>query len=293
MWKYEQTEQQQRLNSDKFSLCCGNGKVKLPLLGETPPELKSLLDGTHSKSALFQKSPLLYNNAFAFSSVGAEWDKTINDGRGPFVCRVHGVIYHQMGSLFPEESKKAVFSQIYMYDNQQQVEEHLNFPNGPVQLDSEITNSLSLMMNRENALVDIYRQIRDRYRESDVIPTKIRLVANRVTDGRESNIPTNAFEFAGLVVNENLTNERDIVIQTKGGSFHRVSVLHPCFMSLQYPLLFPRGEDGYRIDILHAGITSKLENTRDVVTIRQYYCYRLQYREREGHTLIGGGRLFL
>lgn len=100
MWRYEQTEQQQRQKSDKFSLCCGNGKVLLPLLRETPPELKSLLDGTHDKSALFHKSIRLYNNAFAFTSIGAQWDKNINDGRGPFVCRVQGVIYHNMGSLF-------------------------------------------------------------------------------------------------------------------------------------------------------------------------------------------------
>lgn len=180
-----------------------------------------------------------------------------------------------------------------MYDNQQQLDERLNFPRGHDQLDSEITNSLSLMLNRENALVDIYRQVRDRFNESDVIPTHIRLVANRQTDGRQSNLPTNAFEFAGLVVNENLTDARDIVIQTKGGGFQKVSVLHPCFMSLQYPLLFPNGEDGYRNDILYAGVSAKSENTRDVVSIRQYYCYRLQYREREGHTLIGGGRLFL
>ncbi|XP_074331003.1 uncharacterized protein LOC141668175 [Apium graveolens] len=183
MWRYEQTEQQQRLKSDMFSLCCGNGKVLLPLLRETPPELKSLLDGTHDKSALFHKSSRLYNTAFGFTSWGAQWDKKINDGRGPFVYRVHGVIYHNMGSLFPEESKKPVFSQIYMHDNQQ-LEERLNFPNGNDKLDIEITNSLSVMLNRENALIDIYRQVRERFRESDVIPIHIRFVANRLTDGR-------------------------------------------------------------------------------------------------------------
>lgn len=293
MWRFEQTEQEQRLNSDKFYLCCGNGKVRLPLLKETPPELKSLLDGSNNKSALFKKSIRLYNNAFAFTSVGADMDKSINNGRGPFVCRIQGIIYHQMGSLFPEESSKAVFSQIYMYDNHQQFEERLNFPNGHDKLDIEITNSLSLMLHRDNALVDIYQQIRDRFKESDIVPAKIRLVANRETDGRETNIPTNAFEFAGLVANNNLNEGRDILIQTKGGHFHRVSVLHPCFMSLQYPLLFPFGEDGYRIDILYAGVSSRSKNGRDCVSIRAYYCYRLQYRAREGHSLIGGGRLFL
>ena len=293
MWKLEQTQQQQRVDSDKFSLCCANGKVRLPLLRETPPELKSLVDRSNDKSAEFYKYIRMYNYAFAFTSVGANMDKTINNGGGPYVCRVHGVIYHNMGSLFPESSTKPVFSQLYMYDNQQEFEERLNFPSGSDQLDPEITKSLSMMLHRENALVHNYKQLRDRFRESDIIPAKIRLVSNRETDGRENNIPPNAFEFAALVPNDNLTDSRDIVIQTKGGAFSRVSVLHPCYMSLQYPLLFPRGEDGYRTDILHAGVSCKSENKRDLVSIREYYCYRIHYRDMEGHSLIGGGRLFL
>ncbi|KAK1363608.1 hypothetical protein POM88_039169 [Heracleum sosnowskyi] len=114
MRRFEQTEKQQQLRSDKFSLCCGSGKVRLPLLRETPPELKSLLDGTNCKSTIFQNNSRLFNSALGFTSVGANMDKSINNGGGPFVYRLHGVLYHQMGSLFPQESKKAVFSQIYI-----------------------------------------------------------------------------------------------------------------------------------------------------------------------------------
>ncbi|XP_017227630.2 uncharacterized protein LOC108192562 isoform X3 [Daucus carota subsp. sativus] len=293
MWRFEQTEKEYLLKSNKFSLCCGNGKVRLPLLRETPSELKALLDRSNPKRTMFQNNIRMYNNAFGFTSVGANMDKSINNGRGPFVYRIHGVLYHQIGSLFAEESKKPVFSQIYMYDNQEQVSKHMNFPNSEEPLDSEITECLSVMLHRVNALVDIYRQVRDRYKESEVIPGKLRLIANRDTDGRESNVPTNAYDFAGLVANSNLADDRDIVVHPHDGFLHRISVLHPCYMSLQYPLLFPWGEDGFRIDILHSGVSEKSGNKRDVVTIREYYCYRLQYRDAEGHTLIGGGRLFL
>lgn len=53
MWKHEQTKKQQRINSNKFSLCCGSGKVRLPLLRETPPELKALLEATKKKVLSF------------------------------------------------------------------------------------------------------------------------------------------------------------------------------------------------------------------------------------------------
>lgn len=109
MWRFEQTGQHQKLKSNKFSLGCGNEKVRLPLLRETPPELKSLLDGTNHKSTLFKDNMRLYNSAFGFTSVGANIDRSINNGGGSFVYRVHGVLYHQMGTLFPQESKKTVF----------------------------------------------------------------------------------------------------------------------------------------------------------------------------------------
>ncbi|KAK1402506.1 hypothetical protein POM88_002111 [Heracleum sosnowskyi] len=180
MWRFEQTKKQKRTKSNKFSLCCGNGKVRLPLLRETPPELKTLLDGANNKSTSFRKSLRLYNNAFAFTSVGANVDREINNGGGPYVYRISGEVYHQIGSLHPEGSKKAVFSQIYMYDNQQQLEERLNFPNGDNRLDVEITESLSAMLNRDNALVDIYRNVRDRFKDIDIVPAQLHLTDKHV-----------------------------------------------------------------------------------------------------------------
>ncbi|KAK1388121.1 hypothetical protein POM88_016299 [Heracleum sosnowskyi] len=158
-------------------ICCDCGAL---MWRETPPELKTLLDGANNKSTSFRKSLRLYNNAFAFTSVGANVDREINNGGGPYVYRISGEVYHQIGSLHPEGSKKAVFSQIYMYDNQQQLEERLNFPNGDNRLDVEITESLSAMLNRDNALVDIYRNVRDRFKDTDIVPAQLHLTDKHV-----------------------------------------------------------------------------------------------------------------
>ncbi|XP_063936595.1 stress response protein NST1 isoform X2 [Daucus carota subsp. sativus] len=64
MWRFEQTEKECQLKSDKFSLCCGNGKVRLPLLRETPFEMKTLLDRSNPKRTIFQNNIRMYNNAF-------------------------------------------------------------------------------------------------------------------------------------------------------------------------------------------------------------------------------------
>ena len=38
---------------------------------------------------------------------------------------------------------------------------------------------------------------------------------------------------------------RDIVLRFRSGPLHRISDLHPAYAPLQYPLLFPYGENGW------------------------------------------------
>ena len=63
-------------------------------------------------------------------------------------------------------------------------------------------------------------------------------------------------------------------------------------MALQYPLLFPYGEDGYMFGIPYRTFVGGNSRKRKSVTMREYYAYRLQQRSHEGRTLLLGGRLF-
>lgn len=60
------------------------------------------------------------------------------------------------------------------------------------------------------------------------------------------------FEVATLIVGDfdAADAERDLIVETQIGYLQRVSMLSSAYLPLQYPLLFPRGEDGYRDDIL-------------------------------------------
>lgn len=51
---------------------------------------------------------------------------------------------------------------------------------------------------------------------------------------------------AGIMVgdNDDTCEKRDIIIDDKIHGLVRVSYVHPKLMALQYPLLFPLGEDG-------------------------------------------------
>ena len=72
--------------------------------------------------------------------------------------------------------------------------------------------------------------------------------------------------------------------------FRHIDELHPSYMSLAYPLIHPFGEDGYRLGIPLADKSSQTFK-RQSLTMCQYYCFRIQQRNNEGHTLLQGGRL--
>jgi len=63
-------------------------------------------------------------------------------------------------------------------------------------------------------------------------------------------------------------------------------------MAIEYPILFPYGEDGYRLNIRYRDTDDVEINDEDMVTMREYYAYRLQFREGQGNTVLLGGRLF-
>ncbi|KAH0713702.1 hypothetical protein KY289_009661 [Solanum tuberosum] len=90
-----------------------------------------------------------------------------------------------------------------------------------------------------------------------------------------------------------LTNanfQRDVIVEHPKNGLQRITDLHPSFMSMNYPLIHPYGEDGYRHGI-PLDSESKKTYTRTNLTMRQFYGYRIQQYLNEGHTLLQAGRL--
>jgi hypothetical protein len=63
-------------------------------------------------------------------------------------------------------------------------------------------------------------------------------------------------------------------------------------MALQYPLLFPYGEDGFNPKIAYVQNRGRIRTKRSYVTMREYYAHVSQYGRLEGLILIYSGRLF-
>ena len=120
LWKAESVRSQKAPNIC-YSLCCGYGKVELPKFKEAPHTYKNLFHSQDSKSRYFMENIRRYNSMFSFTSMGGKVDKSINNGRGPYVFRLSGENYHRLGSLLPSNGAKPKFSQLYIYDTDNEI----------------------------------------------------------------------------------------------------------------------------------------------------------------------------
>uniref|UniRef100_A0A803MTD1 ATP-dependent DNA helicase n=1 Tax=Chenopodium quinoa TaxID=63459 RepID=A0A803MTD1_CHEQI len=148
------------------------------------------------------------------------------------------------------------------------------------------------MFDEYNPLAQAFRVARNRFESNNQEAVKLRLIGGRETDGRTYNLPT-ASEVAALIIGDvgSSVGESDIIVETKSGQLQRLNELHPSYLPLQYPLLFPYGEDGYRLGIQLRDSTS-INRKRKKLTMREFFAFRIHEREDEVFTILWSRKLF-
>nr|XP_043619863.1 uncharacterized protein LOC122591677 [Erigeron canadensis] len=297
MWEAEMLRGNKNGKKRSFSLCCKNGQVQLPDAIEPPPLLRNLFKGSHTRSTNFMNNIRAYNTMFSFTSMGGKVDKSVQSGRGPYCFRLQGQICHRMGSLLPSAGEQPKFSQLYIHDSENEVQHRLNALSGTGvkrdDLDPGIINLLKNMLDSCNPLVKSFRMVRDCLEENDLQDVILKLISTREKDGRTYNLPT-VSEVAALIVGDidGLVDQRDIVVRTWSGFLQRIRELHPSYLALQYPLLFPFAKDGFRLGIKHRGIPDDCNKLKTNLTLREFFCYRIQDRIKPFSLITYAKKLF-
>ncbi|GJY53913.1 putative ribonuclease H-like domain-containing protein [Tanacetum coccineum] len=102
LWYEERSVKWYNPHNPKFTVCYGDGKVKLDYMREPPALLTALCDyNGGQRSKIFRKHIKLINSMFAFTSTGGRINRDINDGHGPYTFRLNGHNHHRIGSLLP------------------------------------------------------------------------------------------------------------------------------------------------------------------------------------------------
>ena len=229
----------------------------------------------------------------SFTSMGGQIDHTVTGTPGPFAFRLHGQTHHRIGSLLPPEGNAPQYLQMYIVDTENEIANRKKaFSKGTssVEIDDSLIADLIKMLDENNHLAKTFRHARDRLLSGDAVEFSLTLV-NQKHRGRQYDLPT-AGEIGGLIIGDfnSQMAGKDIVLEYKSAKLQRISDLHPLFMSLQYPLLFPYGEYGYDEKIPYdVSVNSKIK--REYMTMREYYAHQIQTRPSEGMTIIKSGRL--
>ncbi|CAN6856078.1 unnamed protein product [Brassica oleracea] len=297
MWYGERIGKRRRSSNPVFTMCCKRGKVVLPRLANPPMELMNLLCKGDELSKHYREFIRAYNIMFSFTSLGGKIDHSINNGRGPFVFRMSGENYHRSGDIVPEPGQAPKFSQLYIIDTLNEIKNRLDAYAGSdraaaKKLREPLVLLLKNMLDQCNPHVKAFRSARERFDVEGSTGYRMRLIESRQSDGRTHNLPT-ANEVAALIPGDFVLNmeTRDIVLESTSGKLQRISELHPAYLPLQYPLLFPFGEDGFRLNI-PIGFEDSTARKRKNVTMREYFAFRILERRWEAPTITRSARLF-
>nr|GEV80540.1 DNA helicase [Tanacetum cinerariifolium] len=99
-WECEKVASASHISQFGYNKCCYGGRIILRPPPEYPQYIKELYEDAH-----FIDNIRAYNQMFSMTSLGANIDKSINNGKGPYVFRISGQLYHWIGSLCPEEGQ--------------------------------------------------------------------------------------------------------------------------------------------------------------------------------------------
>lgn len=123
---------QERMNkavvrgTPRYSLCCSQGKIRLPPPSIPPSGIQNLFFGQGDKSKHFLQHIRSYNSMFSFTSMGGRVDRSVNTGSGPPTFRLSGQNYHLIGSLLPQHGERPHFSQLYIYDTENEISNRIH-----------------------------------------------------------------------------------------------------------------------------------------------------------------------
>ncbi|CAI9303567.1 unnamed protein product [Lactuca saligna] len=272
-WYQERVLYLSRANHPRYTKCCKSGNVVLPYPLRPPNVLMQFYEDDH-----FMNNIRAYNSMFSMTSFGANEDDSINKGRAPYVFKVSGQIYHWIGSFYPQDVHPPRFLQLYMCDTENEVANRLHsfHGEGKVLLSADVVDSLSHMLHTHNEYVRTFKTAKEIAQSMNLDSYGVRLF-NVVPDRRYG--PPAPGSLGCIVCGDDVTGAMyDIVVYSKIGSPQRVSKLHPTYMPLQYPLLFPYGEEGWS-----PALNLRINSNRSL-TNNMYYSY--QIHDRHTYSLI-------
>ena len=138
-------------------------------------------------------------------SMGANVDRSLNNGHGPLIYKISGQVHHRIGSLLPPDGSPPKFLQLYIYDTANEVDTRMSAlahaDTSEHNLDPHITQSLIDMLDQHNPFAKKIRMAWDRLQDGQTEDFIVRIIGAKEGDPVQYSLPTTD-QLAMLVVGD-------------------------------------------------------------------------------------------
>ncbi|XP_063922978.1 uncharacterized protein LOC135137287 [Zophobas morio] len=173
------------------------------------------------------------------------------------------------------------FLQIYFMDNvDKEIDRRCAFS---IATDRKIIAELRALFHEHNCLVRDFKSALENVRADDF---KLIIRADKTPSNeheRRFNAPI-APEVAAVIVGTEITR-RDIVISRRNQTKQGIAETHRSYDALQYPILFPRGEDGYHLELYQTHPVTGAATTKKI-SCMDFYAYRIMIRAEQSNHIL-------
>ena len=153
-----------------FSACCHYGSIQLVPFKDPPPALQELFSRTSPQSRQFLDNIRQYNGLVSMASKNITGKLIGFTGHGPQPFKMSGQMYHLTpSSIFPDEGKKPKFSQMFVFDQENELNNRLHQAKDPQAISQPTLELLQTQLKRINPLVKSFQSAADVFNTN---PTK-------------------------------------------------------------------------------------------------------------------------
>jgi hypothetical protein len=217
-------------------------------------------------------------------------------GRGPYTFRLHGQVYHKVGTLHPTEGQLPRYGQLYIIEGDQAIEHRLADRRNQ-NCRREVLTLLTVVLECVNPFVGAYKHMYEVEQEQQTIaedlgiePPEVTMFIKRGHDQRRYNEPRHDEVAAVFTSNDGAPPANpDIAIHPRNAAPVNLHYLSANADPMTYPVFFPHGEYGWHLNMPYN--PEHARGARQTVTCLQFYAYRLAMRQTFS-AIFYGSKLF-
>ena len=282
-------------------MCCRKGEVKVPKRPKIPKQLQDLFKSEDDDSKFFLKNIRKFNSGMSMASFQFS-DMSLP---GPGMIRIQGQVQRNIGPLINNRQNQARNIQTYFLDEHLQAEHRAAKAGIISETDKEIakrifTKLYNCLSECNNTYLQDFVTIKEWTKKEKVKDVYIGFHADKRPKGqhkRRYNAPVTS-EVALLMPNNIVHhNDKRMTIASlrqprQNQGLKCFDDTHRCWDPMQYPVFYPFGTDGWKINMLKK---TRVNNGKSL-TLREYTTWQLMIRNQNPSPLQSvihhGRRLF-